>query len=538
MKIINLVQGTPEWIAFRAGRNLHGQRRRPASLVPVMMGVSPHMTRSELVRVWATGDEREFTEWEKKFLLAKGLEAEAAARALLEEDLGEEFYPVTISDDADLNTASMDGLQMNDEDAFEHKLWNAELVEAIRREDPPAYIYWQLEGQLLAGTGSLKRIHLVCSDGTREKRVSMTYERVPGRYAKIEAGWRQFDEDVANYVHVAIPAKPAASAETIVALPALVARVDLTDLKVSDNLDAFGIALRTYIERINPEPATDQDFADAENVVKVMARAEEAVEAARSAILGQTGAIDVVLKRLEEFGELARQTRLAQGKRVEAKKVSIRADIRQEGVNAVAAHIQMLNTQLGKPYMPAVPHDFASAMRGKKTIASLRDAVATELAHFKIAANAVAGTITLNLSYLRESSGGYEALFADAGTLVLKEPEHFALVVTTRIDAYKKAEADRVEKLAEAAREKIRAEEQAKALALVAPAPLPPGGTATTPAPKLAVVPGATRGAPKASRPTDEEITAAVAQHFDVSIAMATEWLVTWERFGNAIVSP
>jgi predicted phage-related endonuclease len=44
----NLIQGTPEWHAFRAAHF-------PASEAPAMLGVSPYKTRNQLLQEKATG---------------------------------------------------------------------------------------------------------------------------------------------------------------------------------------------------------------------------------------------------------------------------------------------------------------------------------------------------------------------------------------------------------------------------------------------------------------------------------------------------
>lgn len=519
MKILNVTQGSPQWHAIRSGRNAAGKRRRSASVAPVVMGESPHLRRTELIRMWATGDEHEFTEWEKKFLLEKGLEAEAAARPLLEEDLGEDFYLVTITDDVDEYLASMDGLQMGEEDGFEHKLWNEELVAAIRAGDPTPLVYWQLEAQFLAGEGRLKRIHLVCSDGTREKRVVLVYKPVPGRAKALRAAWKQFEEDVANYKHVEVI--PAAVAAPMKDLPALAMKVEGA-ITIISNLDRFGVELEAFIEALPDHPSTDQDFADADAGCKALLRAQEALEAAESNALAQTASVDDMRRTVAKYRDLARSHRLMLEKLVAARKDAIRSDIRMDGVNAMAAHLQMLDTQLGgKRLMPAITPDFASVMKGKKTIVSLRDAVQTEVARCKIAANEVAGRITINLTALREQAQGYEALFADLPQIVVKESDHFALLVKSRVDEHKRAEEKKQDEL----REKIRAEEQAKLQAAAAPVSAVAAATpAPAPAPaaaRLTAVPGG-----KPSRPTDDQIIDALAVHFRVHESQVVAWLL------------
>jgi predicted phage-related endonuclease len=518
MKIINLVQGTPEWHAWRAGLNLHGRRRRPASIVPVMMGASPHMTRSELVRIWATGDEREFTEWERKFLLEKGHEVEALARPLLEEDLGTDFYPVTIADDMDLNTASMDGLTMDNEEGLEHKLWNAELAAAIRRGDPPAYIYWQLEGQLLAGSGALKRIHLVCSDGTRENRVSMVYERVPGRYKQIIDAWAQFEEDVANYQHVEVHEKPAAAPQTL--LPAPVVDVEGAVTLKSD-LEPWGHRLRAYIATIPVTPSTDQEFADAEAACKNLKVIEDRLELVESTTLSRFTAIETFRTTIAELRELARVTRLEREKLVESRKKAIRSEILEEGVRAFNNHVYKQNERLGRPLLTVatVPMPkFGDAMKGKKTIASLRDAVATTLAHAKIAVNEIADRVDVNLKYLKVACVGQEALFRDLNTIAFKAPEDFAMLVKVRLDE----EAVRLEKI----------REEAKAAAVTLGTAFPPASLAPTPAPALRVVSGATPRAdttPVRLRPTDHELVAVLAHHYAADTETVLDWLLEFD---------
>jgi hypothetical protein len=91
--------------------------------------------------------------------------------------------------------------------------------------------------------------------------------------------------------------------------------------------------------------------------------------------------------------------------------------------------------------MPAIPVDFAGVMKGKKTVASLRDAVDTELARFKIEANAVADRIQINLGTLRELAGAHAFLFADTGSIVLKAADDLTALVKMRIAEHQQAEA-------------------------------------------------------------------------------------------------
>src|SRR5690606_20293300 len=117
MKTLNLIQGGPEWLAARA-------KHLTASEAPIMMGASTKMRRNELLKLRATGNEREYSDWVQRNLFDKGHDQEAKARVLVEQDIGEDLYPVTATDDDGWLLASFDGMTMLGDTLYEHKMWN------------------------------------------------------------------------------------------------------------------------------------------------------------------------------------------------------------------------------------------------------------------------------------------------------------------------------------------------------------------------------------------------------------------------------
>ena len=77
MKVLKLVQGSPEWLAVR-------KTTRNASEAPAMKGVSPYKSYTDLVKEKATGI-TEDVDAEKQRLFDRGHEAEDSARPLVEE---------------------------------------------------------------------------------------------------------------------------------------------------------------------------------------------------------------------------------------------------------------------------------------------------------------------------------------------------------------------------------------------------------------------------------------------------------------------
>ncbi|NTE96733.1 YqaJ viral recombinase family protein [Agrobacterium tumefaciens] len=449
MKQLELTQGSPEWHAARL-------QHRAASEAPIMMGASTKGLRNELLRLKKTGESKVVSDWVQKNLYDKGHELEAQARALLEEDISQELYPVVATDDDGWLLASVDGMTIDDQVLFEHKGWNEQLAAMVRAEELTPEYYWQLEQQLLV-TGA-DMVIFVVSDGTREKREQMDYYPVKGRAEQLVAGWKQFDIDLAEYTPPVVVEK--VQAESIDNLPALV--VKLSGQVSASNLDEYKTKALGFIEAINTDLQTDQDFANAEATVKFCERSEAELKNIKERALEDTRSIKDLFDTVDQLSEAMRQKRLTLSKLVTARKDELKAAIRVTAEQSFAAHITAINAEIGpRVAMPAITCDVATAMKGKRSLASLQDAADTTLAQAKIEANAIAEKIRANLKVLRELDKKYVPLFSDAQLIVQKDAEDFANVVKLRV-----AEADETERkrlLAEAAeRERIREEEAEK----------------------------------------------------------------------------
>lgn len=451
MKTVHLTQGTPEWIA-------HRREHFNASDAPAMMGCSPYKTRSQLLRELLSGLSAEVDAGTQR-RFDDGHRFEALARPLAEQIIGEELYPI-VGTEGKLS-ASFDGLTLMNDAAFEHKTLNDELRACIVDEACgallPMHYRVQMEQQLLI-SGADKCLFMATKwngDELAEQRWTWYYADEVLR-AQILAGWKQFAADLADY-----NAPPEVAAEVVAApvesLPVVSVRME-GSIAVISNLTLFGDKLRAFVERIDRNPSTDQAFADAEAAIKTLQTAQDALEQAEAAALAQTSSIEEMRRTVADYANLARTTRLALKKIVDARKEQIKVEIVTEGRDALAAHIAALNQRLGKPYMPAVPADFAGAIKGKKTVASLRDAMGTELARAKIEASAIADRIQINLGTLRELAADHAFLFADTASIVLKAPDDLTMLVKGRISEHQAAEAKRLE----AERERIRAEEAAR----------------------------------------------------------------------------
>ena len=119
-----LIQGTPQWHAYRAAHD-------NASDAPAMMGCSAYKTRDELIAELATGITPE-VDPATQHLYDSGHRFEALARPLAEKIIGEDLYPCTGSIEGSRQSASFDGLTMLEDVAFEHKRLNQRLRAALQ----------------------------------------------------------------------------------------------------------------------------------------------------------------------------------------------------------------------------------------------------------------------------------------------------------------------------------------------------------------------------------------------------------------------
>lgn len=445
-----LVQHSPEWHQFRLDHD-------GASEAAAMLGLSKNVTRSELLRAKHTGIAKEFSDFVQERILDHGHVVEALARPMAEELIADELYPATYS--FGRLSASCDGLTMDGSTAFEHKQWASELAASVARGELPEEHQPQCQ-QILLVTGAEQVLFMV-SDGTPQKCVHISVRPNAKWFERIVAGWAMFHQDLDNYQLT--EETPSAAATPVIALPAVSIQVK-GEIALISNLPMFGAQLAAFIDGIDKNPSDDQAFANAEAAIKALQTAQEALEFAESGALAQTASIDEMHRTVALYIEQARSTRLMLEKLVKARKDTIRIEIMQGGKNALAEHVATLTKRLGKPYMPTIQADFAGVIRGKKTIASLRDAVDTELARAKIEANEIADRIGINLKTLAEQSEGYAFLFADIAQICLKANDDFTALVKLRISEHKAVEQKRQDEL----RERIRQEEAAK-LAVKAP---------------------------------------------------------------------
>lgn len=446
----SMIQGSESWHQFRA-------THFGASEASAMLGISPYMSRTDLLRLKSTGVAPDISPALQR-VFDHGHEVEPLGRVIAEKIIGDDLFPATYSFGS--LSCSCDGITMMEDVAFEHKQFNAELAESLRNDVLPDH-HWPQAQQILMITGA-KKLLFMTSDGTADKCAYMWV--IPhGEYQQaLNAGWLQFQRDLESYEHIEEQAAPVGKAPE--ALPAL--RIEVTGMVTASNIDAFKSHAVAVFEGIKTDLDTDEDFADAEKTVKFCKEVEDRLAAAKDHALSQTESIDALFRAIDEIGEIARQKRLTLDKLVKTRKESIRVELVQKAQRSLEAYVVAINMRLGVRLLNLTA-PFAEAIKGKKTVSSIKDALDTTLANAKIEASEKSRLIEINC----KASEDHKHLFPDFAALCLKSSEDFNTILQLRIREEKErqdAEIARKQKEIEAQIEAQRkAREQEAAVAVV-----------------------------------------------------------------------
>lgn len=447
MQTHNLKQGTDSWHQFRSVH--YG-----ASEASAMLGLSKQLTRNDLLLYKSTGKSKEYSDWVQKNILDYGHEVEAEARILVEEEIQDDLFPVTCSED-DLS-ASCDGLTMEGSIAFEHKQWSRDLVDYIEAKETLPDTHMPQCQQILMVTGA-KKVIFVCSDGTENNRSILEIFPDQVWFQRIKTGWDQFKNDLANYQPKAFADKPEPAA--IMQLPAL--SIQIKGEVTLSNLPQFKAAAETFIANINTDLKSDEDFVNAEATVKFCGDTEDKLEAAKSAAIGQTASIDELMRTIDHIKESIRQKRLTLEKSVKTQKENIKTSIIKAGFDLCYLHVAQLQSEFSKVNFEQLAtsvftrQNFETACKNKRTLASLHNAVDTEVAAIKIKLDDLARVIRKNLTHLPEDL----SLFRDLQSIITKPEDDFRLLVQFRLDEQKRKDDEAAQKAIADAKS---AEEKAK----------------------------------------------------------------------------
>ncbi len=435
MKIINLIQGTPEWKQYR-------RSHFNASDAPAMMGCSLYETRDELIHRLATGEEKPVSE-ETQRIFDEGHRREGLMRPIVEETINEDLSPVTGEEEPlpphrRTMSASFDGLSILHDVVWECKSLNNTIRSASSVDDLHLCYKVQMEQQMLLSGAKRAYFTGVKFDGHElSESVSFWYQSDPELARKIEAGWDQLEKEIQAY-QVKNHVEPQA-AEKVSSLPAVFAQVE--GRLISTNLGQVLPVIEQFISSAVLVMVTDDDFALAEGQAKKAREGAKQCRAAARSIIDQMATIGDATRVLEEAADKLDALGLFQEKGVKTQKDLLKNNARKEYEKKWYDYRQMINDSLGiivQMDMRDEP-DFAEVMKGQRMMSSVHNKLNSELARSKIALDEIALKMTAKLTWFRSSDR--PNIFHDLSALVARlEFDDFQSLVNSRIEAHKKDE--------------------------------------------------------------------------------------------------
>lgn len=442
MIVHNLVQGSDSWHEFRFNHN-------GASEASAMLNMSKTVQRNELLRLKKTGTKKEFSDYVQKFILDYGHKVEELARPIIEKQIGEELYPITISD-GNLS-CSCDGIVMGSETVWEHKQFSQSLFNSISNGELPEE-HWPQCQQVLMLTGAKKLIFTV-SDGTEENMVSMDVYPDQEKFNKIIAGWAQFDKDLIEYVPVEFSEKPLA--DTIESLP--MPHIQASGEIVLSNLSLIVPRFDLFLSSQKTTLLTDEDFVNGEEVANFSRDVASKLKLTAKATIDQISSIGDAVRLLETYASKFDALGLKLEKLVKSEKDDRKNKIIFEAKKKWSDHLDALNSELKLASIRVDAPNFAEAVKNKRTIASLQNAVDSALAESKVVADSVAMVCRKNLSWLGSEASEFNFLYAnDIQAIVQKDHEDLKNLINARISQFKSKKQDTVINAANAVIEKSK----------------------------------------------------------------------------------
>ena len=434
MKVLNLQQGSDQW---------HEVRRHhfTASEAAAMMGASKYQTRDQLLQQKATGLVPETT-FAQQQIFDRGHRAEERARPEVERLFNEEFYPVTATRDVHHLPllASFDGITLDHKVVFEHKLLSQSVAAMIATGELTPHYYWQLEHQMLVADTDTALF--VASDLDNGKDLeTIEYRSHPERRKALVAGWEQFAADLANYSVDDLPAAQQLPvvADTPAELPVIC--YEMNGLTLSSNFDHYRAMADQLLQQARLPLVTDQDFADRDKLCKALKKAESTLKEKQMSVLNEVRDIQRFISALEVMAEDFRQARLSGEKAVKAEKENRKSAMILTAKNELTEYRNECEQALSGYKLPVLDHDFAGAIKGKSSLASIQSALNDELARGKIALNACVKAGLENLAtYKTMVSEQHKHLFPDLNEWIFSNATLFNNLIENRINAFEKSQ--------------------------------------------------------------------------------------------------
>lgn len=217
--------------------------------------------------------------------------------------------------------------------------------------------------------------------------------------------------------------------------------IRLTGGVLSSNFSEYKVALLAQIRTINTELTTEAHFAQATLDVKKFKTAETTLKNAKSSAIKQVSDIQDLFSAIDEVAQEVRSIRLSLEKQVKARRMQIRKDFVDNGVDSIRKYLQLQSDD----FRLLATHEFLDrsifedAVSRKYSLHTASKAIDEVTQKIKKSIDSKAAMVRANVIRLDSLPSVYQSLFQDRANLVGLPLSEFDRLLDERIETFEKA---------------------------------------------------------------------------------------------------
>lgn len=214
--------------------------------------------------------------------------------------------------------------------------------------------------------------------------------------------------------------------------------IELTGKIQKTNFDEWKRDLIVQIQSTKTELLSDDDFYLATEQVKMFKSAEKSLKMAKQSAIEQAADIQQLFSAIDEISEEARQTRLTLERQIKSRKLEIKEELIQSGLERVRKIIsrQCSDFQLisHSEYLDKQP--FLQAVKGKTGIKGIQKAIDRKIEFIEKQILSRAEEVSNNAEKLDSISDIHKVLFQDRMALLSLSELELTLTIDKRIASF------------------------------------------------------------------------------------------------------
>lgn len=201
------------------------------------------------------------------------------------------------------------------------------------------------------------------------------------------------------------------------------------------NFDEWKTDLVEKIRSVNTELKTDDDFAAASKHVKQFKSAEKNLKAAKKSALEQAAEINQLFEAIDTVSEEARQARLKLDKQIKKRKLEIKQEFVEQGVDTITAFIaEQSDAFQSLAHSQFTDSDiFLDALSGKASTKGMQKAIAKTCKSIKESISKKAISVDTNATTLDNLAAHHKTLFQDRVHLIDLDVDQLNQTIDDRI---------------------------------------------------------------------------------------------------------